>query len=146
MLPKVMFSKNKKTKDKLCCWCKDCCRKNASDWRKKYPNKAKEKAVRWQRNIRIKVLNLLSDNNPSCSICGFNDPRALEVDHIRGGGNIERKKLGGNWIGIYRKIVNTPIEDIKKEYQILCANCNKIKNYEDRGFNVYNNDYNDETK
>lgn len=59
-----------------------------------------------------------------CSNCGFSDHRALQIDHKNGGGTAERKKLGQS--GVYLRIVNGDTEG----YQILCANCNWIKRYE----------------
>jgi len=57
-----------------------------------------------------------------CVRCGFDhDYRALQIDHIAGGGSRRRLK-------------HDPIKDIlagnTKKYQLLCANCNWIKRYE----------------
>lgn len=57
-----------------------------------------------------------------CVMCGIADPRVLQIDHINGGGNKERK-LGGHK---YRQKILAHLED----YQILCANCNWIKKFE----------------
>lgn len=140
VLPKAMFGKSDRYKDGLYCWCKDCCRKNAANWRAKYPDRAREATARWQRKIRIIVLNKLSNNSPKCALCGFNNKRALEVDHINGKGNIERIKLGGHWRDVYRFISEMNIEDAKLKYRILCANCNKIKHYENSNFKVYDSE------
>jgi hypothetical protein len=63
-----------------------------------------------------------------CAICGFTDIRALQIDHINGGGKKEKYRLHGRQM-LYFSI----LEKIKigsKEYQILCANCNWIKRVE----------------
>lgn len=72
------------------------------------------------------VLELLGGK---CKKCGFSDIRALQLDHINGGGNKEYKKLGN--YAVYRRIIkNFSFE--KLHYQILCANCNWIKRYENK--------------
>jgi hypothetical protein len=60
-----------------------------------------------------------------CVRCGFSDVRALHMDHVNGGGNIERKLLTGPSLR-YKKMLDEP-----KNYQILCANCNFIKKAEE---------------
>jgi hypothetical protein len=60
-----------------------------------------------------------------CSVCGFDDIRALHIDHINGGGRQHRLSFGGNYVGYYRDMMKTP-----DKYQTLCANCNTIKMYE----------------
>ena len=56
-----------------------------------------------------------------CNNCGFNNRRALQIDHIHGGGVAEYRKLGNH--KIYRNIALRSTEG----YQVLCANCNWIK-------------------
>jgi hypothetical protein len=58
-----------------------------------------------------------------CIKCGFNDIRALQVDHINGGGCKERKAIG--LATFYHNVRIDP-----KKYQLLCANCNWIKRWE----------------
>lgn len=61
-----------------------------------------------------------------CLGCGFDDFRALQIDHINGGGNQERKQLSCGPTGYYKLV----IEDTTGKYQLLCANCNMIKRIE----------------
>ena len=73
-----------------------------------------------------------------CSRCGFSDTRALQIDHIDGGGNKGEKASGG--LGYYRLVLDELDAGIKNKYQILCANCNsikKIENKEARGANQH---------
>ena len=56
-----------------------------------------------------------------CERCGIRDYRVLQIDHVYGGGTIERRNIGPR--GIYIKI----LESNGYGYQILCANCNTIK-------------------
>lgn len=64
-----------------------------------------------------------------CKHCGFSDWRALQIDHVDAGGCAERKKKGPkNKQGytFYRRVFEAP----EGVYQLLCANCNWIKAYE----------------
>jgi len=56
--------------------------------------------------------------------CGFDDFRALQIDHINGGGSSERKTLKKD--SLYREV----LKDNTNKYQLLCANCNSIKRIE----------------
>lgn len=62
----------------------------------------------------------------SCAKCGFDDIRALQIDHINGGGKREILSFNGNTRNYYKSLVKKDLSD----YQILCANCNWIKRYE----------------
>ena len=112
------------------------------EWRKKNPDKVRaiqraykerdperyrridlEKAKRHYRFLRRQVLDLLGGE---CVRCGFNDERALQVDHIDGGGNKERIALNGANASVYRRVLATN----GVGYQLLCANCNWIKRAE----------------
>ena len=66
--------------------------------------------------------------------CGYNDWRALQIDHIKGGG---RKSFGTKRpSAIYYH--NRLLKEIPGVvYQLLCANCNQIKKYENKEFSAY---------
>jgi hypothetical protein len=74
---------------------------------------------------RLMCINVLGGK---CSRCGFSDIRALQIDHVNGGGQKEIKKIGS--YKMYQNIIEN--EDVRKNYQILCANCNWIKRYENK--------------
>ena len=74
---------------------------------------------------RVKCIEILGGK---CSKCGFSDIRALQIDHVNGGGQKEIKKIGS--YKMYQNIIEN--EDVRKNYQILCANCNWIKRYENK--------------
>ena len=58
-----------------------------------------------------------------CKKCGFKDYRALQIDHIYGGGRKELRLYSHTkFLG---KVLEKP-----HLYQILCANCNWIKKSE----------------
>ena len=87
-----------------------------------------QKRRRYSANIRLKLLNLLG---MKCKRCGFHDVRALQIDHINGGGSIENKKYGKDLR--HRQMIKS-IERGEKKYQLLCANCNFIKRFENNEF------------
>lgn len=59
-----------------------------------------------------------------CKKCGFDDYRALQIDHIAGGGNQEFKNNPSllKPTAYFKLIQKDPTR-----YQVLCANCNWIK-------------------
>ena len=69
---------------------------------------------------------------PVCAMCGFDDPRALVIDHINDDGAEHRREISGknrssSGVETYRWLMknNYPIG-----FQVLCANCNTIKEHE----------------
>lgn len=58
-----------------------------------------------------------------CCRCGFEDPRALQIDHIYGGGNREDPHRDTAY---YRRVLRSVRVEAGR-YQLLCANCNWIK-------------------
>lgn len=105
--PSVEFYTAKLNKQRECktSWCKTCFKK----------------ATRLKTaTSREQIIKLLGGK---CKHCGFTDKRALQVDHINGGGMTERRLIGSH--GMYRKVLKC-----SDGYQLLCANCNWIKRYE----------------
>src|SRR2546421_6884252 len=88
------------------------------------------------RRQRCEVVALLGGR---CKRCGFDDPRALQIDHINGGGVQELRAKGGS--GHSAKVAKFVRENpAQSKYQLLCANCNWIKraeNGEVRGSNQH---------
>src|SRR6267378_5501639 len=75
----------------------------------------------WKR-LRKAALIVLGDK---CVRCGFDDDRALQIDHVNGGGRADHVKRGPR--AIYKEALSNPGSG---KYQILCANCNWIKRAE----------------
>ena len=104
------FNKGSNKKDHLSSYCVPC---------------DKARGILHYRKYRQMTLDLLGGK---CAICGFDDPRALQVDHINGGGNQERIALKNpNAYRLY-KLVEADVNHEK--YQVLCANHNMIKRIE----------------
>ena len=91
-------------------WCKQCHSESAQE--------------RVQRK-RQEVFALLG---VSCARCGFSDTRALQIDHVLGGGAIHMRRVADPYVR-YCQMIDS-IESGAEEYQILCANCNWIKRAE----------------
>lgn len=71
-------------------------------------------------SLRLKIIEVLGGK---CVKCGFTDTRALQVDHVNGGGNRERVAGKLNSVNaLYRDVCTS-----EGKYQLLCANCNVIK-------------------
>ncbi len=71
--------------------------------------------------IRKQCIELLGGK---CCRCGFQDYRALQLDHRYGNGFADRRIIGS--IAYYRHVLQVG----KKKFQLLCANCNWIKRAE----------------
>ena len=63
-------------------------------------------------------------------MCGFGDKRAFTLDHIHNDGYVDKKnyKFKGG-IPIFKKYALDP-ELARKKLQVLCMNCNFIKEIE----------------
>lgn len=120
-------------------YCKRCHSARCQRWRKANPAKAKGSAskqpeatkayrLEWRRKQRAKVISALGQ---CCVRCGFSDVRALQIDHVNGGGNAERYSLGSP-NKLYRKILINGADG----YQLLCANCNWIKRHENQEYRM----------
>lgn len=63
-----------------------------------------------------------------CSVCSDSRREVLQIDHINGGGRVERAKTG--IMTSYRVIRNAlRAGESVPEWQVLCANCHAIKTY-----------------
>jgi hypothetical protein len=80
----------------------------------------------WRQRQRMAIITKLGGK---CVRCGFADWRALQVDHVNGGGTKERRQTVS--MRRYYKAILASAEAQTGEYQLLCANCNQIKRYED---------------
>jgi hypothetical protein len=143
-LPLHRFSKDKNRAGGFSSWCKSCCyqRDKERGYTKKYALNNREECNRrskedYNRKKELKRANaraLMAKLREAaiiklggvCKICKFQDIRALQIDHVNGGGGNERKKLGP--ISMYKKV----IKDNTEYYQLLCANCNWIKRFENK--------------
>lgn len=105
-----------------CKQAKDLCNFNYKSVKgKRYPGYCQDCVSQVLRDHRAKTLQAMGGR---CEKCGFDDARALQIDHVNGGGIRERKKFGRY------KIENHILSYLPNKcpsYQLLCANCNWIK-------------------
>lgn len=98
-------------------------KKKRRDWQRKNPHYGAKLTARLRREVLIKL-------GGKCASCEITDLRVLQIDHVNGGGTKERKHLGNDML--YRKILRMDDSEIIGNYQLLCANCNLIKAFENK--------------
>lgn len=89
----------------------------------------RQRSIENRKKVRLQILKRI---NPllNCQKCGYSsDIRVLHIDHINGNGNIERKSFKDGH-SYYKHLLN--VENVTEIYQLLCANCNWIKRYENK--------------
>lgn len=128
---------------KRCQQCREYQNRASLLWRKRNPECAKEVSDAYEASrpgryadIRRRYTARLRDAifkkyGDKCVKCGFSDRRALQIDHIAGGGTYERRVLFKNGCNSYWAHI---LKDVSGKYQLLCANCNSIKRHENKEF------------
>lgn len=93
----------------------------------KYKNNTVNRVKRgyWRKYYRKLKEQIFLKLGDSCKSCGFKDPRALQIDHVNNDGYEGVGIVKGSTVRL-RKVLN----DTEGRFQILCANCNFIKKYE----------------
>lgn len=136
------FGLDKRNKDGFKGTCKRCCAIRTSRWRSSNRDKARASTKNWKqanpdknrdtkkryRDRKRKDAILVLGG--ACLSCGNSDPRVLEIDHVEGGGTADRK---GGQIAILNKVISG-----EPGFQLLCANCHKIKTHEKGEFTTNN--------
>ena len=112
-------------------------------YRKYHPDWERNKKATWRNSLVVKerekkwkvdVLTYYGDNRLVCVRCGFEDIRALTIDHINNNGYKHRKALGLSGKGFYYWLKRQGYPD---GYQTLCMNCQFIKRDETGTGNHY---------
>jgi len=82
----------------------------------------------WRQRVKIDVISHYGhDGKPTCVSCGFDDIRALSIDHIFNDGSSQRKSMPetkGSCFYPWLRKHNYPVG-----YQTLCMNCQFIKRF-----------------
>lgn len=113
-------------------------------WRQSHPEAVRQqKALYYERHkerlrpqrapanlFRAQALRLaaLAALGGRCKKCGFDDHRALQIDHVDGDGAKERAE-GRSPSTFHKKVIAD-----QTGYQCLCANCNWIKRHENEEY------------
>lgn len=104
---------------------------NRRKWNKEWIENNREKynaqKAKYRDNTKIEVFTYYGKWNISCVICWFNNLDWLCLDHINNDWNEHRKQM---WVT--RRVWINTYEKLRKDWypewiQILCANCNQIK-------------------
>lgn len=104
--------------------CKSCEKRGRNKYYKAHPERNKINALNDRRLRKEKRQDIITFLGGKCKVCGIDDERVLQIDHVNGGGTKESKIL--SYVGArYKRIKINP-----KEYQLLCANHNAIKIWE----------------
>lgn len=93
-------------------------------WRDRTGYSGKRKAL-W-RERRLEVLShYCGGQAPHCACCGEQQIEFLSLDHVDGGGNQHKRRIGRGWT-LMRWLQANGYPD---GYQVLCHNCNQAKGY-----------------
>jgi hypothetical protein len=108
-------------------------RELSRDWRVRNKDRDNELNVKERDRLKLDVFEHYAvDGKIKCGRCGFEDIRALTIDHIENNGADERRRLFGHRMcagtTFYRWLRKNDYP--KNGYQILCFNCNIIKKHE----------------
>lgn len=112
-----------------------------ADQRRKYMREYKRRrnaeGTSHRHTLRQEVITLLGSR---CARCDWTDPRALQIDHVKGNGAQLRRDRGltgrggdGTGAGKELKELRDRLragEDVSEDYQLLCCNHNWVKRYE----------------
>jgi len=93
-----------------------------AEWYKRTRTHNLRRMQEWRRSLHDKALNALGDR---CACCGETRNSMLDIDHVAGGGNMERRADLGNNFKLYQRIRDGLVK--LGIHQILCSNCNNSK-------------------
>jgi hypothetical protein len=93
------------------------CRDRREKWGKANTEYISEQGVLKRKSVRQKIFDYYGW---VCACCGEDNPGFLTIDHVYGGGNQHRKRIGGGNV-FYAWLIR---EGYPKGYQTLCYNCN----------------------
>jgi len=104
------------------------------NWRKNHPQRFRELCSKanktWRHKIKNELYKLLGNKcaNPYNLNHGDfeNDPRFLQVDHVHNRGAEDRREIKKHRANYYNYVLKQ-VKAGSKEYQLLCANCNWLK-------------------
>jgi len=108
-------------------------RQYSRDWRIKNKEWDIEQNRLERERLKLEVISHYSNGTMCCGGCGYSDIRALQIDHVNDDGANKRRATHGKRTAAgadyYRWIRQ---HNFPKGYQVLCANCNWIKEIERR--------------
>ena len=101
--------------------------------KRRYYEAHKEQHGEYLRKARLRVIEFYSKGTNNCNNCGFDNLDALCIDHVNNDGAQHRRKELGASRGSGRKFYWWLIRNnYPTGFQVLCANCNLIKEIQKR--------------
>ena len=99
-------------------------RNQSQIWRKNNPERRREIDHKSWAKAKEEVLTHYGNGKLACIKCGFDDIKALSIDHINGRGEIDRKNINrrGGMLYFWLRKNNYP-----EGFQTLCMNCQFVK-------------------
>ncbi len=91
-------------------------------WEKDHPHRHTQRNKEYSRNLRLKAIAALGGK---CVRCGISEPKILEIDHIIPLREGHRRMKNDD---LCRRII---YEDLKENLQLLCANCHRLKTWDE---------------
>ena len=126
------FADDPRKKNGLTSWCCLCRDNRKKQWDRDHPELVDAARKRHRAKLKAQVYAKFGNrcNNPECSTPGgCTDVRCLQIDHVHNDGHKERRPNGSR--PRYR-ILREALNDTEGRFQLLCANCNTIKAWENR--------------
>ena len=77
---------------------------------------------------RARLFDILGGQK--CIKCEYDDFRALQIDHKSGNGLEDIRRIGGGGVNLVQYYMKHK-DEAREKLQVLCANCNWIKRYEE---------------
>lgn len=114
--------------DQSCC--KPCHKKRSIKYSHRHRDNHRKYARAYVQRVKCEVLSHYSNGDMKCVRCGFDDIRALSIDHVNGGG---RKHTRGLTETLYNWLKRNNYPD---GFQVLCMNCQFIKKMENGESNM----------
>lgn len=119
------FYNSKKSPDGLQYTCKTCHKEQIYQSYKNNKYQYKLRRALTTDIQRIIALQIYSNSNMKCALCGEDKIDVLTIDHITGGGNQHRKKnhlSGGE--SFYKWLCKN---NFPQGFRVLCRNCNHLE-------------------
>jgi hypothetical protein len=89
----------------------------STEWKRRNPERAAAQQARYHRKLRLGAVEALG---ATCADCGITEEPVLQVHHIHGGGNDDRRRRGNH--GINRAVIAG-----EPGYELLCSNCHILR-------------------